>query len=215
MAKVMRQKYIVRRQLNIDSELSDYIRQKLGEFVAECKQNRVENAMHYVMENKPWIPFSKYQMVVPRPQNTAIQKPVAIFDPDTNMIVKQYSSMSSSFLAASYLHRLGFQCEMNQVTNSTVKINISKSSKDPSVLMFGYRWLRVADLRDGNFVLDKSRDNPNEVTSVALKVERTERDDDITEEAERNNDEEKEDTVETEVNEDKVTEQTGIVKMEE
>ncbi len=212
MAKVMRQKYIVKRQLNIDSELNDYIRQKLGEFVAECKQNRVENSKHYVMENKPWIPLSKHQMVVPRSMNMVVLKAVAIFDPDTNMIVKQYSSMASACQVASFLHRLGFEYEMNQLVISTFKTNISKSSMDPSLLMFGYRWLRVADLRDGNFVLDKSRDNPNQVTSVALKVEQTEGDNDMTEGEERNNDEAKQDTVEKEVNEDdKVKEQTVTV----
>ena len=155
MAKVMSQKYIVMRQINIDEGLSEYIRQQLGIYVAECKQSRLERANQLVQTKISRIPISKHQFQVSAAKR-GVKKAVAVFDQSTNMVVKQYTSMASAGQAAMLLKKLGFECEINPVTQNSVKSIISKSATDPSLLIFGYRWIRVEDLRSGQFVVDES-----------------------------------------------------------
>jgi len=84
------------------------------------------------------------------------EKAVGVFDPDTMMLVKQYSSSAAAgqaavFLCESLNHDSGTKIEKLQ--SSHVEAIIRKSCRDPSLLLFGYRWLPVDNLRTGNFVI--------------------------------------------------------------
>jgi len=150
----MREKYYVMRRLNFDKELSPYISQQLGMFVDECKQSREENAKHKI--KKSWIPFSKNEFKVSAIQR-GVKKAVAVLDPRTNMVVKQYTSMQSAAQAAMLILNLGFSCEINPFSSGVLKANLHKSANDPSILIFGYRWLFMEDLRKGRFKVSEKR----------------------------------------------------------
>lgn len=157
MANVMRAKYYVMRRVNIDEKLNDFIRQQLGSFADECKQYRKEFVDAKNSKNNPWIPFSKNELKVAAIKR-GVKRSVAVFDPATNMIIKQYTSMNSAGQAAVLLQKLGFNCEVNTMTPCVMKNVIHKSAMDPSQLIFGYRWLFVEDIRDGKFAVAKNAD---------------------------------------------------------
>jgi hypothetical protein len=161
MAKVLSKKYILLRQLNIDeglSGLNSKILQYLGAFVVACRQFRQEEKLKQTPVKKSWIPFSKNHIQVVYPARKGVRKPVAVFDPSTNMIVKQYSSKSSACLAAVKIKTLGFKCETSRLSDSYIKNMIHKSAMDPSLLLFGYRWILVEKLRNGNFLINDSEE---------------------------------------------------------
>jgi hypothetical protein len=78
-------------------------------------------------------------------------EPVAVFDPDTKRIVKQYSSKSSAKTAALMLHGMGYKSEL-ELTPSNVKLYIDRA-EDPSRPLFGYQWVPTEKLRAGNFLV--------------------------------------------------------------
>ena len=112
----MREKYNVMRRLNFHDDLvhiSPYIRDQLEVFVKSCKQERHDVAKKKV--NKSYIPFSKNHIKVSGIKRGQ-KKGVAVFDPSTNMIVKQYTSLQSATEAAMLIIGLGFSCEISQLT---------------------------------------------------------------------------------------------------
>ncbi len=76
-------------------------------------------------------------------------KPVAVFDPDTKRIVKQYSSKVSARSAAIILSHMGYACE-SELTSNSVKTRLD-NAKDPTKPLFGYQWLPTEELKSGLF----------------------------------------------------------------
>jgi hypothetical protein len=74
---------------------------------------------------------------------------IAVFDPDTRKIVKQYSSKASARTAAFILQSEGYACEWN-LTTSTVKSRMDMA-EDPSKPLFGYQWLPTEAIKSGQF----------------------------------------------------------------
>ena len=73
---------------------------------------------------------------------------------DTKKVIKQYSSVGVACSAAMYISNVvGHQAEMD-ITKSLVKSVVPKSRLDPSILLFGYRWLTMDCLRDGDFIVN-------------------------------------------------------------
>ena len=83
-----------------------------------------------------------------------LRKTVAVFDPDTKMIVKQYSSKKAAVTAAMILKNAGYECEV-ELTSKNAKERLRMTGEDPSKLIFGYRWILTDELRSGKF---KSKD---------------------------------------------------------
>jgi hypothetical protein len=76
-------------------------------------------------------------------------KPIAVFDPDTKRIVKQYSSKVSARNAAMILSNMGYVCE-NELTLNSVKSRLD-NAEDPTKPLFGYQWISTANLKSGLF----------------------------------------------------------------
>ena len=74
---------------------------------------------------------------------------LAVFDPDTRKIVKQYSSKASARTAALILLNDGYACEWD-LTTSNVKSRMDMA-EDPSKPLFGYQWLPTEAIKSGNF----------------------------------------------------------------
>lgn len=153
MGKVMSKKYHVMRGANLDQHLTEYIKQELGMYIVECKQLRRDAASNTAKNNlnKPWIPPSKRKIKAPSIRR-GVKRTVAVFDPCTSMIIKQYTSMNAAGLAAIALGRAGFDAELESISINSVKSTIHKSASDPSVLLFGYRWMFLEDIRSGSFI---------------------------------------------------------------
>ncbi len=146
MGQVLRAKSSVIRRASFEDELNVFIRQNLGIFVDECKMKRQE-LTHSL---KPWIPTSKYSINVPFRGGSG-RKVIAVFDKETNMVIKQYSSMAATCLVVEFLSNLGHKTETKVTNKQTLKQYINSMAEDPSLSLFGYRWLCIDDLRAGNF----------------------------------------------------------------
>ena len=146
---MQRLRYNILRRLSIDNDLNGFIREKLGEFNQESVAKR--KAM---LRAQASIAKSKHKIEVSKPSGGGKRKAVAIYDPETKRVIKQYSSLNSASTAAMYiLNKLGYQSEI-ELSLSGVKNIVQKSRRDPSILLFGYRWLTMDSLRKGDFVVN-------------------------------------------------------------
>ncbi len=149
----MSKKYHVMRRVSLDEHFTEFITQQLGMYVSECKQLRYKAAKAAkLQQSKPWVPQTKNNIQVSAVKRGA-KKTVAVFDPCINMVIKQYTSMNSAGLAAIFLRKAGYESEIPSVTINAVKGIIHKSANDPSLSLFGYRWMCIDDLRSGKFTL--------------------------------------------------------------
>jgi hypothetical protein len=150
MAEVQRRKYLKIRKRSIDHLLSDEAKQRVDEYVSENENERSkmvrvakDASLPPALErrasngrNKITVPFST--------GNT--NRLVAVLDPETGLLVKIYSSLKSSCLAALFLVGLGYPVEFRDLMEKNVASIIRKSPQDPTLLLFGYRWLSMDDL---------------------------------------------------------------------
>jgi len=149
MAKVQRKRCDAVLRCSIYNQLSPYIQEQLEQFTQDCKLKREKNAL----SQDSFFPQSKY--TIPRGKPKGINKVVGVFDPETKMLVKQYSSVSAAVEAVSFiLKKLPNNQGTKNVNLNTFRCNIR--NKSPKRVLFGYRWLFVQDLRDGNFIVDES-----------------------------------------------------------
>jgi len=90
----------------------------------------------------------------PRPRtfqatNAIRSKALAVFDPDTKRIVKQYSSKTAARAAALMLYEAGYACEW-ALSQSNLKARLD-SAEDPLKPLFGYQWVPTEKLKRGHF----------------------------------------------------------------
>ena len=101
-------------------------------------------------QNKLQTSFRARHFVV-GPKNTA-RNPIAVFDPDTKQIVKQYTSKASAKLAILLLHSLGYNCGGLTKSNASVVLD---RAQYPENAVFGYQWIPTSLLRSGDFRVKK------------------------------------------------------------
>mmetsp|Transcript_22245 Transcript_22245/g.39138 ORF Transcript_22245/g.39138 Transcript_22245/m.39138 type:complete len:484 (-) Transcript_22245:202-1653(-) len=99
---------------------------------------------------------AKRREKIPRPRTFQASiffrsKALAVFDPDTRMIVKQYSSKAAALTAALMLYDAGYACEWALSQNNARSHIVG--SEDPSKPLFGYQWVPTEKLTRGNFKL--------------------------------------------------------------
>lgn len=114
---------------------SDFVLLRLMRFQEECKDEREKTirSVHFEATN---------------PEGRHV-KAIAVFDPDTKRIVKQYSSKASARMAALTLLNMGYACEC-ELTQSNAKTRMD-NAEDPTKPLFGYQWLPTEKLRSGLF----------------------------------------------------------------
>jgi len=81
--------------------------------------------------------------------NNVRSKPLAVFDPNTKRIVKQYSSKTAARTAALMLYDAGYACEW-PLSQSNITFRIA-GAEDPTKCLFGYQWVPTEKLKRGNF----------------------------------------------------------------
>ena len=100
--------------------------------------------------------------------NAVRGRPIAVFDPDTQRIVKQYLTKASAKTAILQLYETGYACEW-ELTNSNTKTKMEHAEK-PDKTIFGYQWISIDKLKSGDFLARKpdalSNPNPENIVIV-------------------------------------------------
>jgi hypothetical protein len=134
---VQRNKYLAYFEKHIQERLSNGVLSRLRIFSYACRAERKQltvRTRHFQSSVSPIASGNKA---------------IAVFDPDTQKIVKQYSSKVAGRTAALLLCQDGYACEW-ELTTSNVKHCI-KMAEDPTRPLFGYQWIPTKKLKSGNF----------------------------------------------------------------
>lgn len=131
---------------NVSDEVSPTVREKFAGFVEQCRKYRMKVLQKPNQKSKH---VSKHRIVVPK-SRSGNSKAIAVFDPDTKMIIKQYSTIRAAIHAATFLQSLGYESEF-ELRIDHIKKSIREGNNDPSKTIFCYRWMFVNDLKTGNF----------------------------------------------------------------
>ena len=106
--------------------------------------------------------------------NAVKGRPIAVFDPDTQRIVKQYLTKASAKTAILQLYETGYACEW-ELTNSNTKTKMEHAEK-PDKTIFGYQWISIEKLKSGDFLAREVKvskpdalSNPNPGNIVILR----------------------------------------------
>eukprot|EP00522_Entomoneis_paludosa_P013983 CAMPEP_0172450268 /NCGR_PEP_ID=MMETSP1065-20121228/8684_1 /TAXON_ID=265537 /ORGANISM="Amphiprora paludosa, Strain CCMP125" /LENGTH=1280 /DNA_ID=CAMNT_0013202047 /DNA_START=99 /DNA_END=3944 /DNA_ORIENTATION=- len=157
MAEVQRRRANAIREKSFEKYLTDAMKERLQSYRAQFGSRGVLNEFAKptgLTTALPLLPSpqkSRHKITVPAKVHHN-GRPVAVLDPDSRRIVKLYSTMSAAASAVEFLFGLGHQCENpNMETGAKVKVPrmIHNSEKYPDVLLFGYRWLFLDNLRAG------------------------------------------------------------------
>lgn len=186
MAAVQRRRALAIQKKSFDHLLSDKVKSAVSDYVKSCEVMRGQLSSALPIDASPTAnakekekalrsrkPKGKHKITVKVAKPT-VNRPIAIFDSATGRIVKIYSSMKSAGHAASSMIELGHRCEWLQ-TQDMVKTVVNRAASDPSVLLFGYRWIWLEDLRAGrvsfhqpSFEGIQVRDRDNTFTYLSL-----------------------------------------------
>lgn len=91
--------------------------------------------------------------------NAVRGRPIAVFDPDTQRIVKQYLTKASAKTAILQLYETGYACEW-ELTNSNTKTKMEHAEK-PDKTIFGYQWISIDKLKSGDFLAREVKVKPD------------------------------------------------------
>jgi hypothetical protein len=149
MGQVVRRKCAVIQKASYEADLDPFVTKNIDLFVDECKEKRMELSNSL----KPWIPSCKYQINIANRGNTKAKVIVGILDKDTNMVIRQYTSVAASFTVAEFLTNLGHASEVETSNKQKIREYIRAMQVDPSLTLFGYRWLYMDNIRSGKFKL--------------------------------------------------------------
>lgn len=156
MGAVMQTRCSVMKMTNIDSKLTDFVKQNYQSFVQKCEAD-LQNSVSQGAE-KDWIPSSKYQIHNAHAGRGVIgnmkKKPVGIYDPDTKMVIKQYSSINIALNVYHFLVSHDHKSGLKSSNNAILRQYINASPSDPSIKLFGYRWMAMENIRSGSFKID-------------------------------------------------------------
>lgn len=169
MAEVHRKRMLKMLARSINDDLSENVKQEIRDYVAACQRERgkISSTDGGPNTSKPALarpdvrPMSKYKITI-KNLKSGLNKPVAVFNPDTGMIVKVYSTLKSAFLAAEFVRDRGNSSELSQISEHSIKTLVHRSAEDPDLTLFGYRWLVLNKLRDRQVKFSKPSDSKAE-----------------------------------------------------
>ena len=140
MAQVQRRRARGLIRKNVEPWLSRESKASLRAYIQNCNESRTK---------KP----KKVATFEAKKKGAARARPVAIVDPDYCQIVKVYKAGSGAIQAMRILLDQGFDSGWaDLVNNQETKFRriLSQSSYNPSILLFGYRWMDLGDLLNGD-----------------------------------------------------------------
>lgn len=151
MADVLRQRALRIRNRSFDNLLSERVKQGLDEFVRACELERRTNDQ---LSRRGRIASKARHKITVAARNKN-GRPVCVLDPDTGTAVKIYSTVNAACMAVDMFVGKKFKCEDSGLgvnTHTKVRNNITKSAKDPRLLLYGYRWLYLDELKRGKVI---------------------------------------------------------------
>ncbi len=166
MGRVLQQKCKAIRSMNFENELDSFVKKNLEAFVQECKAKR-EELSHSL---KPWIQPSKYQINVPTRGSISVKRNIGVYDTESNMIIKQYTGFSAAYSVVEFLTKLGHASEIGLCNKQNVKDHIIAMHKIPELLLFGYKWLYMDDVRAGKYKINKSNAVVKKICKISNSV---------------------------------------------
>lgn len=153
MANVHKRRVQSFRRQSFEDLLSKAVKENVEQYVLLCDKERAKSSSQTDIRSAPATNEEKLLRTI-RPRGTgqipargvfnAASKIIAILDPSSGRIVKVYSSMTAAKQACKSLSNLGHKCEWETLDLKSI---IHQGALDPSVLLYGYRWLQLEDLR--------------------------------------------------------------------
>eukprot|EP00546_Thalassionema_frauenfeldii_P001064 CAMPEP_0178934892 /NCGR_PEP_ID=MMETSP0786-20121207/24173_1 /TAXON_ID=186022 /ORGANISM="Thalassionema frauenfeldii, Strain CCMP 1798" /LENGTH=1153 /DNA_ID=CAMNT_0020612841 /DNA_START=338 /DNA_END=3799 /DNA_ORIENTATION=+ len=125
-------------EASLDKDVwNDSVKNRVSEYVEECNsyRNTLSKKATSISEHKIYVNFAP----------GGFTRIIAVFDPETGLVVKQYTTLKAAIQAAYYLTTLGHEAEWS-ISDYTIKNCIKKSKSDPKLTLFGYRWVYFDDL---------------------------------------------------------------------
>jgi len=147
MAEVQRRKYMRIRKRSFDFLLSSEAKQRVDAYVSECELERSKVARAPMPSTADRRSNGRHKITIGRSKKN--NKIVAVLDPDTGLLVKMYSSFKGAKLAARFLVGLGHPVEYPSFSEYFFGKLVPTMTEDPSLRLFGYRWLYMEDLVNG------------------------------------------------------------------
>jgi len=160
--------YLQLREKNIEADLTDQVKKSLEEFVLENQERRKKQSILPKASGLPYFvsvasketftPSSSEDPIVVRKVNsklpvaTAATRSIIIIEPDTNTIVRYYSTQKLAMKACFQMVDKGYQVGISPLTDYQWRKIMKAANLDASVLMFGYRWLVYEDVLNGQVV---------------------------------------------------------------
>jgi len=140
-------------QRSFDYLLSEGIKKEVEDFVLACERQRATTAMSANATDpprSPATPKARPKITVSKKGQNAQRYPIAILDPDTGLLVKIYTSMNAACSAIDLISSRNYVDEWD-FGGHCVPGKLTRLIKDaePSYTIFGYRWLRLSDLKEG------------------------------------------------------------------
>ena len=163
MADVQRLQYNRIRRMSFENDLSPEIKSIVKSFIdkAEGKRKQISASstlIPYANRLPNFIKIAKDDVLTPQPgcsfierKNTTLQaasKSVIVIDPDSNTIVRYYSTQRFAMQASSRLLKSGHDPGLSPYTDHFWRKMIRAAALDPTVTVFGYRWLIFDDVLD-------------------------------------------------------------------
>lgn len=176
MAEVQKRRALEIQHCSFLTLLSERVTRELAAYVSELEKEREDYRQleSTFLQRKPPsapTPRARHKIAVtarPGPHG----RPVAVLDPDTGRVVKIYSTMQSACNAVNFIMNLNkHECEMKQKevdSLNKMRNTVMLSRKDPGILLYGFRWLALEDLRNGSvsFARPKSTRDMEEAPSL-------------------------------------------------
>ena len=155
MAQVQRRKYLRIRQRSFDFLLTLDTKQRVDEFAAKCEQERSKMSRVALPVSVDGRSSSARNKITVNTVRKKRSKAIVVFDYDVGMVVKMYSTVKGAQAAARFLLGLGHSVEHASLTDHALKEIFRSGAKDPEVLLFGYRWLYMEELKNGRVEFGK------------------------------------------------------------
>jgi Bromodomain len=165
MAEVLRRRAQAIRHHSFDDLLTDRIKRELAEYESSRVQSSRGNMNNgtvpnlvRAMEPTSLPTSSKSRNKISVSHKRGQGRVIGVLDPDTRRVVKMYSTANSTAAAVKFLLQLEHPCEFATLQGDTVqKVRkiVKASASDPTMLLFGHRWLYMDDLINGKVKFPK------------------------------------------------------------
>jgi Bromodomain len=143
------------RQRSFDHMISDHVKNELADYITSLEVERCKHSSQEASSLQPRstsTPTSQTRhKIIRQSKPSGKTRPIAILDADSGKLLKIYSTMQSAWKAMDFVHKLNrHECEFefNEV-DTVLKLRklILDCQDNPTVRLYGYRWLYLDDLR--------------------------------------------------------------------